>query len=179
MGHRSSKLRPKDIRDLQINTHFSEKELQDWYHNFRQDYPDGYLTVDNFITIYTNCFPEGDAEGFAQQAFRTFDINGDGVINFREFMCALSVKSRGSTEQKLRWAFRMYDMDNNGYVSRDEMIEIIQTIHKMTGNGDESAAEERTDKIFSMMDKNADGQLSQEEFIEGARRDPTIVQMIA
>ncbi|OWF49458.1 neurocalcin homolog [Mizuhopecten yessoensis] len=179
MGHSTSKLRPKELTDLQINTHFSEKELHDWYKNFRQDYPSGHLTIDNFTTIYSNCFPEGDGEDFAAQAFRTFDANGDGVINFREFMCALSVKSRGRSDQKLRWAFRMYDIDSNGYVSREEMIEIIQAIYKMVGNGDKSAAEERTDKIFDTMDKNADGQLSQEEFIEGARNDPTIVQMIA
>ncbi|XP_033741515.1 neurocalcin homolog [Pecten maximus] len=179
MGHSTSTLRPKELKDLQINTHFSEKELHDWYKNFRQDYPSGFLTLDNFISIYSKCFPEGDAETFATQAFRTFDTNGDGVVNFREFMCALSVKSRGHSDQKLRWAFQMYDVDNNGYVSRDEMTEIIQAMFKMVGNGDESTAEERTDKIFSMMDKNADGQLSLKEFIEGARSDPTIVQMIA
>ncbi|XP_069131508.1 neurocalcin homolog [Argopecten irradians] len=178
MGQNTSQLRPKELKDLQINTHFTEKELQDWYRNFRRDYPDGCLTIDNFTNIYSNCFPEGDPETFAAQAFRTFDINGDGVINFREFMCALSVKSRGRCEQKLRWAFRMYDIDNNGYVSREEMIEIIQAMFKMTGNGDAAAAEERTDKIFNLMDKNSDGQLSQEEFIEGARSDPTIIQML-
>lgn len=179
MGHKTSKLRPKELRDLQINTHFSEKELRDWYKNFRQDYPNGYLTIDNFTSIYDNCFPEGDAESFAEHAFRTFDTNDDGVINFREFICALSVRSCGHTDQKLRWAFRMYDIDGNGYVSRHEMMEIIHAIFKMVGYGDESAVEARTDQIFSSMDKNADGQLSQEEFIEGALKDPTIIKMIA
>lgn len=167
------------MKDIQINSHFSEEELKDWYKQFMKDYPRGVLTMDNFIAIYSKSFPQGDAEEFAQHAFRTFDTNGDGVINFREFMCALSVKSRGRSDQKLRWAFRMYDLDGNGSISRDEMLDIVRAIYKMVGNADEEAAAERTDMIFGQLDKNSDGQLSQDEFIEGATKDPTIVKMIA
>ncbi|ROT67376.1 frequenin [Penaeus vannamei] len=80
-------------------------------------------------------------------------------------------------------AFKLYDVDNDGYITRDEMYSIVDAIYQMVGQApeaeDENTPEKRVDKIFSQMDKNNDEKLTLEEFKEGSKADPRIVQALS
>ena len=70
--------------------------------------------MDQFKDIYKKFFPKGEAGYFAEQMFASFDDNQDGFVDFKEFMTGFAVFKKGSVEEKLRWAFSMYDLDKNG-----------------------------------------------------------------
>jgi Ca2+-binding EF-hand superfamily protein len=180
MGQQNAKLKPEQLDDLVKHTYFERDELQKWYKGFKKECPSGLLDKKAFQGIYKQFFPEGDPEKFASYVFEVFDKNKDGTINFKEFICALSTTSRGQIDEKLEWAFSLYDIDGDGYISRDEMLKIVSAIYLMVGNmvslpKDESTPELRVDKIFALMDKDKDGKITMEEFREGSKKDSSII----
>lgn len=98
---------------------------------FLKDCPTGTLTKEEFQKIYRQFFPFGDPSSFANYVFRVFDADNSGMIDFKEFICALSVTSRGRMEDKLDWAFQLYDIDGDGKITYEEMLAIVEAIYKM------------------------------------------------
>jgi len=184
MGKSQSKLSPEQLSDLQRNTYFDKKELQQWYKGFLKDCPSGQLDRADFGRIYKQFFPFGDPVQFADYVFNVFDENKNGTIDFKEFIGALSVTSRGRLEEKLKWAFQLYDLDGDGFITYGEMLQIVRSIYKMTGDmvklpTDENTPEKRVDKIFRNMDRDKDARLTFDEFVEGSKHDPEIVQALS
>jgi Ca2+-binding EF-hand superfamily protein len=101
---------------------------------FLKDCPSGMLSKEEFQKIYKQFFPFGDPSSFADYVFNVFDADKSGTIDFKEFICALSVTSRGKMEDKLDWAFQLYDIDGDGKISYEEMLKIVSAIYKMVGH---------------------------------------------
>lgn len=77
----------------------------------------------------------------------------------------------------------MYDVDNDGFITREEMYNIVDAIYEMLGSQEKEDEEDdpraRVDRIFEQLDKNQDNKLSLEEFKEGSKHDPKIVQALS
>ncbi|KAI6180129.1 hypothetical protein M3Y98_00686100 [Aphelenchoides besseyi] len=167
MGKPNSKLKNEQVKTLAQQTYFTEKEIRQWYKGFIRDCPNCLLTEAGFQKIYKQFFPQGDPSDFASFVFKVFDEN-KGLSDFTIWtMASLFFRDE---EHKL----------SDGFITRSEMLSIVGSIYKMVGDTvklpeEENTPEKRVDRIFRMMDKNNDAQLTLDEFKEGAKNDPSIM----
>ncbi|XP_072311512.1 calsenilin-like isoform X3 [Eucyclogobius newberryi] len=171
---------PEGLDQLQAQTQFTRKELQSLYRGFKNECPSGLVDEETFKSIYSQFFPQGDATTYAHFLFNAFDMDRSGSIRFEDFVLGLSVLLRGSVTEKLRWAFNLYDINKDGCVTKEEMLAIMTSIYDMMGRytlpsvRDDSPFE-HVEKFFQKMDRNRDGVVTVEEFIETCQKDENIM----
>ncbi|XP_028440430.1 guanylyl cyclase inhibitory protein [Perca flavescens] len=150
---------------------------------FINECPSGLITLHEFQRHFCNGTVGSESAEYAEQIFRTLDNNGDGVVDFREYVMAISMLIEGSAVEKLRWSFKLYDKDGDGAITREEMLEITQAVYKMKvaaalTKSNPLTAEECTNRIFMRLDKDNNAIISLEEFTEGALNDDWIREML-
>ncbi|KAK9913353.1 hypothetical protein M0R45_037171 [Rubus argutus] len=88
------------------------------------------------------------------------DADGNGTIDFPEFLNLMARKMRDTeSEEELKEAFRVFDKDQNGSISADELR------HVMTNLG-EKLTDEEVDEMVREADVDGDGQINYEEFVK-------------
>ncbi|KAF6719028.1 Guanylyl cyclase-activating protein 2 [Oryzias melastigma] len=139
------------------------KALQDMYRKFVMECPSGVLFLHEFKRFF-GVDPTGEASDYAESMFRAFDKNGDNTIDFLEFVAALNLVFRGDLEHKLRWSFKVYDKDGNGFVDRSELRSIIDSIYriKKCSKSDltdtQISVDAAVDRILEAVDTDNDGE---------------------
>ncbi|CAM2701580.1 unnamed protein product [Rotaria socialis] len=189
MGHKASKqkkdltnLSEDEIERLTKNTTYSKQQIHDWHQGFLRDCPTGKLDSKKFLEVYKKFYPEGKAEKFCSQVFKTFDADGNGYIDFVEFLIAVNITSHGDVREKLRLAFDMYDMNKNGKIDKKEMTKVITAIYDLLGEEHrkgENSPENRVKIIMAVLDLNDDKHISRDEFVEGCLKDEVLRQLLA
>ena len=71
----------------------------------------------------------------AARIFALFDADGSGCVDYNELALGLANISDATSEQSIRMAFKMYDEDDSGYLTRDELARLLATAgHTVQGN---------------------------------------------
>merc|ERR1711892_994081 len=177
-GSKSKNLSKADLAWLTTHTRYNEGTILEWFKGFKQDCPDGRLTAESFMKIYSKCFPSGNVTEFCDHVFRTFDTDKNGFIDFKEFLLAIDVTSSGTPEEKLNWAFSMYDVDGNGWIYLEEMTKLVGSIYKMAGTQQPSLVKEKAKDVFDKMDIDSDGKVTKEEFTNTCLADKSLIDLL-
>src|SRR3954466_13980664 len=92
-----------------------------------------------------------------------FDEDGGGDVDFQEFVSGLSAfSSKGNKEEKLRFAFKVYDIDRDGFISNGELFIVLKMMVGMEPK--DQQLQQIVDKTIMEADLDKDGKIRFQEF---------------
>uniref|UniRef100_A0A5B7BXI5 Putative Calcium-binding EF-hand family protein n=1 Tax=Davidia involucrata TaxID=16924 RepID=A0A5B7BXI5_DAVIN len=99
----------------------------------------------------------GNAESEVSKAFEVIDTDGDGFIDFKEFMEVHNMGG-GVKTTDIQSAFRVFDLDGNGKISAEELLEVLRRLG-------ERCSLESCRKMVRGVDTDGDGLIDINEFM--------------
>ena len=112
-----------------------------------------------------------------KRVIAVLDKNKDGKISFLEFVQGLASLSAGSSQdEKLRFAFQIYDINNDGFISNGELFTVLKM---MVGNNlNDVQLQQLVDRTIIKADEDLDGKISFPEFCKVSRNAADALQMV-
>ncbi|GMT07196.1 hypothetical protein PENTCL1PPCAC_29370 [Pristionchus entomophagus] len=173
-----------DLDQVVDETHFSKNEVRSIYRAFKETSPNAVINKEILREKFGELFPHGDIEHYSDLLFETFDNDGNGTINFQEFVRALSVLCRGTIDEKLDWLYKLYDPKQKGEVTWHRLFYVIQATDDLIGRKAKPSytREQRGDRaaeIFKKFDINKTGRITKDNFMHVCKTDPQIMESIS
>ncbi|KAF8974996.1 Calcineurin subunit B [Entomortierella lignicola] len=161
------------LEEMVRDSNFTAEEIQRLYKRFMKLDKDGSGSIDKeeFLAI-----PQIATNPLASRLIAIMDEDGGGDVDFKEFIVGLSAFSnKGKKIEKLRFAFKVYDMDRDGFISNGELFLVLKM---MVGtNLKDNQLQQIVDKTIMEADKDMDGKISFEEFCGAVENTDVAKQM--
>ena len=159
-------------------TLFSEKDFRDLFFYFEQEVKDGQCSFQQFNKLFYIVYPikkDPLISKLSLVLFKRIDRNRRGRINFQEFIHWLSKMTHGGDNQRMMEIFKIYDADKNDVISRFELVFLLQSVDRMSGDTrSETNVFGRIHKIIHKCDRDRDGQLNLKEFLTTRKLEPIV-----
>ncbi|OMH80684.1 Calmodulin [Zancudomyces culisetae] len=133
-------------------------EFKEAFQLFDKD-SDGSITTAE-LGVVMRSLNQSPTEAELQDMINEIDADGNGRIDFPEFLTLMARKMKDSdAEEEIKEAFKVFDKDGNGLISAAELR------HVMTSLG-EKLTDEEVDEMIKEADSDGDGQINYKEFVK-------------
>mmetsp|Transcript_22082 Transcript_22082/g.37757 ORF Transcript_22082/g.37757 Transcript_22082/m.37757 type:complete len:95 (+) Transcript_22082:59-343(+) len=89
------------------------------------------------------------------------DVNGDGTIDYEEFLAATISAGKIERDEHLKMAFEHFDLDGNGQISHAELTQCLSNL---------GIKDNQIQEIITEVDKDGNGEIDYLEFCAMMRK---------
>ncbi|XP_068623837.1 ubiquitin carboxyl-terminal hydrolase 32 [Battus philenor] len=149
---------PTFYQSLAGVTHLEERdiiELEKCFWSLRNSAASGQLDAEGLCPLLAPALPRAAAAG----VLRALDDNRDGHVDFKELCCGLSAACRGPRTERLKFCFKIFDLDRDGILNKKELIDmvgILCTVANESFKNQNSRASTPSDSTESEADRGFD-----------------------
>ncbi|XP_070539712.1 dual oxidase 1-like isoform X2 [Ptychodera flava] len=105
-------------------------------------------------------------DGFVQQMFTLADKDNSGYISFKEFLQLVIIFYRGTSDEKCKMLFDLYDLDGSGKLHKQEFAEMMKnTMTLINADVSEENMDDMVDMMFKKADAAEENELSFDDFM--------------
>jgi len=108
----------------------------------------------------------------SEEVFAQYDYRKADLVDAKEVLIALANFTGAGKDDKLKFAFLVFDEDNNGVITKGELVKILKSNHMAKVDAE---VDRKADTIMSQADKNGDGVISFDEFVSVSKKFPNIL----
>ncbi|XP_022081065.1 calmodulin-like [Acanthaster planci] len=139
----------------------TEQQVAEIREAFKRFDTNGDNTIDSKeLATVMKSLGHNPTEAQLQATMQEVDLDGNGRIEFSEFRKMMARRMRlKSTEQKIRDAFNVFDKNGDGYISAEELNEVMLNLG-------EKLTEAEINAMIQEVDTDADGKVNYNEFIK-------------
>eukprot|EP00919_Chromeraceae_sp_WS-2016_P046705 GHVR01110838.1.p1 GENE.GHVR01110838.1~~GHVR01110838.1.p1 ORF type:complete len:178 (+),score=42.72 GHVR01110838.1:47-580(+) len=160
MGNSSTSLTPQEQKELVQSANFTERDIKKLYKRFQSldSNCNGELDPHELFDV-----PEIAENPLVKRVISIFDTNRDGKVSFVEFLVGLAKLAAGTADsQKTRFAFEVYDINRDGYISNGELFSVMKMM--VGSNLNDAQLQQLVDRTVLEADADHDGLISYDEF---------------
>ncbi len=113
-----------DFLANQININQESQKLKEEYDKINES-KDGKISKEELIKCFEILYPIAEAVKKTNEIFKEIDLNNDGCVNFNECLNVNMKKEKLLNEDMLIKAFKLFDIEGNGYIRINELKETM------------------------------------------------------
>ncbi|XP_053996604.1 calaxin [Hylaeus anthracinus] len=131
-----------------------------------------------FRDLLHNTFKVITEDALVERIFCCWDRENEGIIRMEPWIMGLDLYLRGSLRERIEFCFKVYDLNNDGFITKDEIFQLFKNcLIKQPGEEDpDEAVRDLSELALKKLDVDRDGKISFQDYKLAVMEEPLLLE---